>query len=204
MDPCFVALRHATATMQSAMSTFYLVRHAHADWTPGEDRPLSVQGYKDANRVADMLQAYPVGAIYSSPFLRARQTIVPLAVRLNLPVHIEPDLRERRLGNSSTEDFFRAVKETWQTPSFAHPAGESNAAAQKRGMATVRRLQKQPAAAHIVLSTHGNLLALILQAFDPAIGFSFWKSLTMPDIYALSFGQAGEVTMSRLWQENVA
>ena len=36
---------------------------------------------------------------------------------------------------------------------------------------------------HIVLSTHGNLLALILQTFDPSVDFVFWKSLTMPDIY---------------------
>ena len=182
------------------MSTFYLVRHAHADWAPDENRPLSIQGCKDANRVAGILQKYPIGAIYSSPFQRARQTIAPLAARLNLPVHIEPELRERRLGNSSTEDFFKAVEEAWQTPSFAHPEGESNAAAQGRGMAIVRRLQKQHVAEHVVLSTHGNLMALILQGFDPSIGFAFWKSLTMPDIYALSFGQAGKVGMSRLWQ----
>lgn len=203
MNPHFVAPRVAVETMPATMSTFYLVRHAHADWTPDEARPLSVQGQKAANRVADVLQEYPIGAIYSSPFQRARQTIAPLAVRLNLPVHIEPGLRERRLGNSATEDFFRAVKETWQTPSFAHPGGESNAAAQERGMATVRRLQAQRAAGHIVLSTHGNLLALILQAFDPSLDFAFWKSLTMPDIYVLSFGQAGKVNMGRLWQENV-
>ena len=192
-----------TKTMQSTMGTFYLVRHAHADWTPDENRPLSVQGYKDAHCVAGILYRYPIGAIYSSPFLRARQTILPLATRLNLPVHIEPQLEERRLGHSSTDDFSKAVEETWQTLSFAHPGGESNAAAQARGMALVRRLQKEHTAEHIVLSTHGNLMALILQGFDPSIGFAFWKSLTMPDIYALSFGQEGKVGMSRLWQENM-
>ena len=185
------------------MSTFYLVRHAHTAWTPDENRPLSVQGTEDAGRVADILQRVPIGAIYSSPFQRARQTIVPLAARLDLPVHLEPDLRERRLGNSLTEDFFEAVRETWSSPSFAHPQGESNAAAQERGMAVVRRLHRQHVAEHIVLSTHGNLMALILQGFDPAIDFAFWKSLTMPDIYALRLGEAGEVRRSRLWQENV-
>jgi 2,3-bisphosphoglycerate-dependent phosphoglycerate mutase len=186
------------------MSTFYLVRHAHAHWTADENRPLSAQGYKDAHRVADILQKYPIGAFYSSPFQRARQTIAPLAARLNLPVHIEPDLRERRLGNSVTRNFFKAVEETWHTPSFAHPAGESNAAAQERGLAIVSRLRKRHVAEHVVLSTHGNLMALILQGFDPSIDFAFWKALTMPDIYALNFGQAGKVSMRRLWQENVA
>jgi 2,3-bisphosphoglycerate-dependent phosphoglycerate mutase len=185
------------------MSTIYLVRHAHADWTPDEYRPLSVQGYKDANRVADILQKYPIGVIHSSPFQRARQTIGPLADRLNLSVHIEPELRERQLGISSPEDFFKTVEETWQTPSFAHPEGESNADAQGRGMAIVHRIQTQHVAEHVVLSTHGNLMALILQGFNPSLDFAFWKSLTMPDIYALSFVENGTVSMSRLWQDNV-
>lgn len=183
------------------MITFYLVRHAHAVWTPDENRSLSPQGYKDADRVADILQKYPIGAIYSSPFRRAYQTIEPLAVRLDLPVHIEPDLRERHLGNSLTEDFYTAVEQTWQSPSFSYPEGESNSTAQKRGKAIIHRLQKQHVAEHIVLSTHGNLMALILQSFDPTIDFAFWKSLTMPDIYALSLDQAGMIGMHRLWQD---
>ena len=183
------------------MSTFYLVRHAHANWTPNENRPLSARGREDADRVADILQQYPIGAIYSSPYQRARQTIAPLATRLGLPVYIEPGLRERRLGNSSTGGFFRAVKATWQDPSFAHPGGESNGAAQQRGLAVVRRLQEQRVTEHIVLSTHGNLMALVLQGFDPSVDFAFWKSLTMPDIYTISFSQAGEIVTGRLWQE---
>lgn len=183
------------------MPTLYLIRHAHADWTPDENRPLSIRGKKDAERVMNILQGYPISAIYSSPYLRARQTVLPLAARLDLPVQIEPELRERRLGNFLGEDFFEAVEETWQNPSYAHPEGETNTAAQARGLAVLRRLQKEHAAEHIVLSTHGNLMALIMQGFDPSIDFAFWKSLTMPDIYTLNFSQAGEVGMSRLWQE---
>jgi 2,3-bisphosphoglycerate-dependent phosphoglycerate mutase len=180
------------------MRTFYLVRHAHAHWTPDENRPLSAQGHRDARRVADILHGYPIGAIYTSPFQRARQTIEPLAARLDLPLQVEPDLRERRLGDSGAVDFFAAVARTWADPSFAFPDGESNAAAQRRGLAILHRLLERETADHIVLSTHGNLLALILQAFDPAIDFAFWQSLTMPDIYALSFGKIGKVSTSRL------
>jgi 2,3-bisphosphoglycerate-dependent phosphoglycerate mutase len=151
--------------------------------------------------VADTLQPYPISVIYSSPFQRARQTIAPLATRLDLPVHIEPELRERRLGNRSTGGFFKAVEVAWQNPLFAYPEGESNAAAQQRGLAVIRRLQKQYTIEHIVLSTHGNLLALIMQGFDPAVDFAFWKSLTMPDIYTLSFSRVDEVVMGRLWPE---
>lgn len=181
--------------------TLYIVRHAHAKWTPDENRPLSPQGSKDAARVANILSEYPISAIYSSPSSRACQTITPLAERLGLSIHIEPDLQERRLGGEVFEDFFKAVETTWQNPSFAHPGGESSITAQQRGIAVVERLLERHPTENIVFSTHGNLMALILQAFDPSVDFMFWMSLSMPDIYKLTIEQSGEGTMQRLWQE---
>ena len=183
------------------MSTLYLVRHAHAEWTPDENRPLSAQGSEDAKRVADTLCAYPLRAIYSSPALRACQTITPLAGRLGLSIHLEWDLQERRLGDGVFEDFLKAVEVTWQNPSFAHPGGKSSFMAQKRGVAVIQRLLAKHPAQQIVLSTHGNLMALILQTFDPSVDFKFWKSLTMPDVYKLNINQFGKGLMQRLWQE---
>ncbi|HEY43297.1 MAG TPA: histidine phosphatase family protein [Anaerolineae bacterium] len=182
------------------MTVFYLIRHAHADWTPDEQRPLSSMGQEDAQRVADMLCNSPIARIYSSPFQRARQTVRPLANRLDLPVHIEPDLRERRLGDGPTvNDFFAAVKQTWREPSYAHPGGESNAAAKQRGVAVVQRLLEQYPGEHLILSTHGNLLTLVLQNFDPRIDYAFWKMLTMPDVYELQM-EGGKASITRLWQ----
>ena len=183
------------------MSTFYLVRHAHADWTSDENRPLSARGRNDANRVADILQQYPISAIYSSPFLRAFETIMPLAKRLGLPVYLDSELRERQLGNIPNEDFLEAVEATWRNSSFAHPGGESNAAAQQRGLAVIQRLQTQHGIEHIVLSTHGNLITLILQSIDPSVGFSFWKSLTRPDIYVFRQNQIDKIILGRLWKD---
>ena len=37
------------------LTTFYFVRHAHVEWIPDEDRPLSAIGLKDARRVANIL-----------------------------------------------------------------------------------------------------------------------------------------------------
>lgn len=183
------------------MSTLYLVRHSHAEWTPDENRSLSARGSKDANRVVNTLYEYPISVIYSSPARRACQTITPLARRLGLSIHMEPDLQERRLGDGVFEDFSKAVEVTWQNPSFAHPDGESSVMAQKRGIAVVQRLLVKYPAQHIVLSTHGNLMALVLQTFDPSVDFLFWKSLTMPDIYKLTISQSGEGLMQRLWQD---
>ena len=178
---------------------FYLVRHAHADWSPDENRPLSEKGFLDAERVADVLIEFPINKIYSSPYLRAQQTIHPLSARLNIPVQIEPDLRERCLSAEAIDDFFSAVKRTWADPTFAHPGGESNSAVKKRGVAVLSRLQEQQSSKHIVLSTHGNISAMLLQHFDPSIDYNFWNSMTFPDIYKLSITMQGEAIIDRLW-----
>lgn len=181
------------------MAIIYLIRHAHTFWTPDEDRPLSAQGSRDAIRVADALEGYPVDIIYTSPATRARQTISPFAERFGLKLQIEPDLRERKLGDEKFEDFFGAVEITWRNPFFAHPGGETSAEAQKRGLAIVKRLQAKNPGKAIVLSTHGNLMALVLQGFDPLVDFDFWKSMTMPDIYLLKTGSE-KPAIQRMWQ----
>ncbi len=188
-----------------SMAVFYVVRHAHADWSPDEQRPLSDKGYRDAARVADILGQFPIVKIFTSPFLRARQTVAPLASaagtprRLNVPICVLPDLRERKLSGEPVEDFIEAVAATWRDFAFAHPGGESNAEAQQRMVGVVQRLQQAHRGKHIVLSTHGNLLALLLQHFDPSVDFEFWASLTIPDIYKLSIRMGGNVVIRRLW-----
>lgn len=194
------AARVVGATGYHPMTVFYLIRHAYADWTPDEQRPLSSKGQEDAQRVADMLCNSPITRIYSSPFQRARQTVSPLADRLGLLVHNEPELRERKLGDGpSVNDFFAAVKQTWRDLSNTHPSGETTAAAQWRGVAVVQRLREQYSGEHLVLSTHGNLMALVLQLYDPRIDYVFWKALTMPDVYELQM-ESGGASITRLWQ----
>jgi 2,3-bisphosphoglycerate-dependent phosphoglycerate mutase len=147
-----------------------------------------------------MLCGFPITTICSSPFQRARQTVSPLADRLGLPIHVECGLRERALGSGpSVDDFFAAVKQTWQDPSSAHPGGETNAAAQRRGVAVVQRLREQYPGEHLALSTHGNLMALIVQHYDPRVDYAFWKALTMPDVYELQL-EGGQASITRLWQ----
>lgn len=182
------------------MSVFYLVRHAHANWTPDENRPLSAQGLADAQRVADLLASCPIDAVYASPARRAWQTVELLAVRLGLPIHPIPDLRERELAGGPVDDFLAAVKAAWDNPTQAHPGGESNVVAQRRGVAVVLQLSAQHPDGHLVLGTHGNLLALVLQYFYPTMGYDFWQSLTMPDVYRLDLGLEGATSLERLWK----
>ena len=49
-----------------------LVRHAHAAWTPDENRPLTAGGLAAAASLAERLAHLPVDAVYASPATRAR------------------------------------------------------------------------------------------------------------------------------------
>ena len=162
-----------------------MVRHAHADWTPDEDRPLSVQGNQDAEILAEKLSVHPIDVIVSSPYLRAIQTVQPLADRLGLEIKKDDRFRERSLGRFVDISFQEAVRRTWADFDFVYPRGETNAAAQLRAVQAVQEIITSQGLDHVVIGTHGNVLALILNYFDPKIGFDFWSALSMPDVHEL-------------------
>jgi 2,3-bisphosphoglycerate-dependent phosphoglycerate mutase len=181
------------------MMNIYLVRHAHAKWSADENRPLSQRGLHDAERLADLLARYPIGRLTSSPYRRAVQTIQPLAERLSLSIEMEDRFRERRLGDFGALSFQEAVERTWSELDFSFPDGESNANARARGVQALDDHTSRAGAYGIVISTHGNLLALILNHFEPSIGYPFWTSLTMPDVYRLAPDRGSELTFNRIW-----
>jgi len=74
------------------------------------------------------------------------------------------------------------VEITLKNLAFTHIGGELGPTARARGIAVVQTLLEKHPYDHIVLSTLGNLMALILLGLDPKIDFTFWKSLTMPDV----------------------
>jgi 2,3-bisphosphoglycerate-dependent phosphoglycerate mutase len=51
------------------------------------------------------------------------------------------------------------------------------------------------------VATHGNLLALVLNALDPRFGYEFWRQLSFPDIYQLALHGRELRAVERLWQE---
>jgi phosphohistidine phosphatase SixA len=75
-----------------------LLRHAdagvRADWAGIDDewRGLSPLGWEQAEEVAARLGGLPLRRVLSSPSLRCRQTVVPLARGLVLDVEPQPEL----------------------------------------------------------------------------------------------------------------
>jgi 8-oxo-dGTP diphosphatase len=77
-----------------------LVRHMkaknRAKWDEDDEvRPLTKLGRRQAEmHAATMAEGEPIVAVYSSPALRCRETVRPLAERLGLTLLIEPLLAE--------------------------------------------------------------------------------------------------------------
>jgi 2,3-bisphosphoglycerate-dependent phosphoglycerate mutase len=178
----------------------YLVRHAHAEWQADDGQRLSSAGIQGARVVAERLAARPIRALYTSPSRRAVETIEPLATRLGLCPEVMPDLRERELPAVPPSEFEALIQRAWQRPTEAPLGGESNVQAQLRGLAAVRRAVARHAGSHVVLATHGNLLALVLNALNPRYTFEFWRGLSFPDIYELTFSGSTLGGVERLWR----
>ena len=75
----------------------YLVRHADAGdkqtWTgPDRERPLTSAGHRQARGLLTQLDGYPIAAVVSSPALRCKQSVQPLADHLRLEVQTDPRL----------------------------------------------------------------------------------------------------------------
>lgn len=180
-------------------TTLYFVRHAHAEWSQDDRRSLSADGAIAAGVVADQLAIRPIAAIYTSPSSRSIETIDPLAQRLGLHPTVVPDLRERELPVVPPDQFETLVRRAWSFPAEAPGGGESNVHAQVRGLAVVRTVVQRHAGAHAVVATHGNLLALTLNALDATFGYAFWQRLSFPDIYQVVFDETELRYVQRLW-----
>ena len=185
--------------MAAGTTTIYLIRHAHAKWRQDENRPLSGAGSRAAAMVADCLASRPIVAVYTGPSKRSVETVEPLASRLGLRPEPILDLRERELPVVPTGEFEALVRRAWSSADDRAGGGESNVQAQARGLAVVRTVVARHIGAEVVLGTHGNLLALVLNALDPRFGYEFWRGLSFPDIYRVAFDGSAFRDVKRLW-----
>jgi len=181
----------------------YFVRHAHSAYTPDEyGRPLSERGQADAKKVTAILEKEKLDAVISSPYKRAVQTVEGIAACIGKEIAIEPAFRERKLSAKPVTNFDQAIEKVWRNFRFSWEGGESNLAAQERGVQATLQVLEKYAGQNIVIGTHGNLMVLIMNYFDKRFDFHFWRALDMPDIYRLTFQCTSLKGVKRIWHRS--
>ncbi|MFB4168948.1 histidine phosphatase family protein [Virgibacillus sp. JSM 102003] len=182
-------------------TNIYLVRHAHSTFTPDErKRPLSQEGFITAEKVTELLQAENIDVVLSSPYIRAIQTVKGIAEYIEQEVILKKGFKERKLAGKPVEDFDEAITKVWQDYNFAWAGGESNYRAQQRGVEAINHVLEQYKGRNIAIGTHGNIMTIIMNYFDKQYNFHFWKTLSMPDIYKLTFDEKALVEVKRVWE----
>jgi 2,3-bisphosphoglycerate-dependent phosphoglycerate mutase len=170
--------------------TVLLVRHAEpvASGTSDFDeytRPLTEKGHRDAQRLSATHASTRIDAAYSSPYIRARQTIEPIARARGLTIETVDDLRERLLSPVELPDWRAHLKRAWEDFDYAPPGGETGRDAQARIVRVLDTVAARHSAGTVIVASHGNLIALALHAFMPNVDYAFWESIPMPAIFTL-------------------
>jgi len=96
--------------------TLVLLRHAKAAsreiWTRAETlRPLSERGQRQAKRLRDLLGAYGIGALASSPAARCKQTLQPYSQSRHRKIEVRPELAEASLHPSAVAKAMREIRD---------------------------------------------------------------------------------------------
>ena len=181
------------------ITNLYFVRHAHSHYSTDElGRPLSERGLEDAKQITELLQGENMDVVISSPYKRAYQTVEGIARKIEKEIETIDAFKERILSKEPVADFVEAVLQVWTDFDFSHPNGESSHNAQSRGVRATKDILKKYEGQNVVIGTHGNIMVLIMNYFDPIYDFEFWKQLEMPDIYQLSFIDQQLIEVKRL------
>jgi broad specificity phosphatase PhoE len=168
------------------MIRIILIRHGQTAWNKGSgeerfrghtDLPLDDTGQTQARKLASRLQGESIAALYTSPLLRARQTIMPLADEQSLPVRPHDGLldinygRFQGLTHSEAAAAYPEQYALWRAePSRVRfPDGESLADVQVRLLALLEEMVARHPAQTIALVGHqivNKVLACMLLGLD--------------------------------------
>lgn len=173
------------------MTQIYFVRHAEPNYANHDDmcRELSPRGRVDCRLVTAFLQDKGIHAVYSSPYLRALDTVRPFAEAMRLPIAHVADFRERKIDTVWIDDFDAFSRRQWADFDFRLPGGESLRQVQERNIAALRNVLSAHAGERVVIGGHGTAISTVLNHYDPTFGHEQFEGIrrVMPWIVRLDF-----------------
>jgi broad specificity phosphatase PhoE len=150
------------------VTKIHLARHGETDWNRElrwqghSDPPLSDRGREQARALAEALAQTSFAAVYSSDLSRATETAEIVASKLNLPVRVDPALREIDVGSwegrtlAELEDRFPEAVRRWEERGeHGWEGGESHEEMAARVRGAIRSIAARHAGDDVLVVSHG-------------------------------------------------
>lgn len=171
------------------MTFIYLVRHAESTGAQ-PDGPLTEKGHDQARELSVRLAELKPNAAFSSPYVRAIDTIRPYCDAIGMKIEAKPDLRERKLKPHdiwlSNEDYIFHTRRSFVDRDHVLPDGESLNATANRAKGALQEIAHLGHTSTIVAS-HGNFMASLLSEMDGSFGYSEFAAIKNPHIFRLEW-----------------
>ena len=160
------------------MMKLFLIRHGQTDWNilgkyQGQtDIPLSAEGVRQAERLAQHFPADALDVIYTSDLQRAVMTAERLAKKFSTPVKAEKALRELDFGawegltyQEIAQRWPQEVEHLFGAPEKLQiPKGETFLTLQQRAMAKINEIREENDGKNVAVVAHGAIAKAILTA----------------------------------------
>lgn len=184
--------------MVNMNKNIYIVRHVEATGQE-PDASLTEKGFGQAEELCDLFTDMKVDKIISSPYLRAVQTIEPLAEKHQLKIETDPRLKERVLSSQFFPNWLVKLEASYKDMNLKYEGGESGIEAMNRIVEIVEEMISSDLE-NIVLVAHGGIISLLLHHYDKTFGFEQWKELSNPDVFLLDVTKDNS-HYKRIWNE---
>jgi broad specificity phosphatase PhoE len=153
------------------------------------DVELSERGRRQAEALATVLATRSPQVLVSSGMRRALQTAAPISRVCGLPIRVEPNLHERRVGALSglsvhTDGVWPDTLRRWLAgeTGYAPEGAESFDAIRERVLPVWGRLTRDHAGLTLVVVAHGIVCRVLLLSLLPGWGLADWHRLApMPN-----------------------
>ncbi len=176
------------------MKKIVLIRHGKAAMA-GKDheRELDEDGIIQAGSLKNKLIELGLNnaKIYTSPFKRAIQTIKPFAeANKNVTISEQKELEEIHMPKDDKLTKHQIIEKMWEDENFKVNGGISHRDHFNKIHQFLNKIFEEFKGGNkdLVIISHGVLIGIILKFFfKMSFGFNEWKTMTMPDIYLISF-----------------
>lgn len=158
------------------MTTLLLVRHGETVWHAENryagvsDVPLTARGHAQAGRLANWAEATQLSVVWTSTLSRAQLTAQPCAEVANVPLMVDPRLRELNFGSgegltrTEMRERFPDALDAFANDPVAHhlPDGENPVDAAQRFTDCLHDITTHHPNGRVLVVAHGTVIRLAL------------------------------------------